>query len=133
MPTLNAVADAPELSEHAQYLSDTHLLALLEMGLEATLYDQRAHDGRVGGPIDYLATWLMRNNPRHSKEGKALIERLEGLHGSERGLHRQISGVRRLLAGESGLRSLDGEFTAAVEKEGDGGISYPTSDEGRSE
>ena len=70
-------ASQPGLSEHVEYLSDTNLLALLELGLDATLRD--AKDDRVAesglDPVVFLATWLMRNNPRHSKEGADLLER----------------------------------------------------------
>ena len=47
------------------------------MGLEATLRDTQEKGREPSGetPIAYLATWLMRNNPKHSKEGKALLEK----------------------------------------------------------
>ena len=36
------VQEVPELSEHAQYLSDTNLLAMLEMGLQSVLLDRKS-------------------------------------------------------------------------------------------
>lgn len=70
-------AGALGLGEHTAYLSDTHLLALLEMGLEATLRalkDSRSTPSDET-PINHLATWLMRHNPKHSKEGQLLLEK----------------------------------------------------------
>ena len=64
----------PELAEHVQYLSDTHLLALLELGLDEVLRD-KASDKYAENPCAFLATWLMRNNPRHSAQGKDLLDR----------------------------------------------------------
>jgi len=69
---------APVLSENVGYLSDTSLLALLEMGLEATLQEFHSKDRGMGGestPVIFLASWLMRHNPRHSASGAELVER----------------------------------------------------------
>ena len=47
------------------------------MGLEATVRD--AKDDRTKGtgedPITYLATWLLRNNPKHSAQGRVKLEK----------------------------------------------------------
>ena len=72
------LASAEGLSEHQKYLTDTNLLALLEMGLEACLADQYAKGGGSGEqPLTYLATWLMRNNPKHSEQGRELLEKFQ--------------------------------------------------------
>ena len=74
---LGAMPGDDALSEHAAYLSDTHLLALLEMGLEATIRDIKDDTKRSPSgedPLNFLATWLMRHNPKHSAEGKALLD-----------------------------------------------------------
>ena len=75
MPILGSL-DAPgELSENAAYLSDTNLLALLEIGLEATIREMKnPAASQETPPLNFLASWLMRNNPKHSEQGKALIE-----------------------------------------------------------
>lgn len=67
---------APELAAHTAYLSDTRLLELLELGLESTLRalkDQR-RESSEDSPCAYLATWLLRHNPKHSERGRALLE-----------------------------------------------------------
>ena len=77
MPDEGLLADVPQLSEHAQYLSDTNLLAMLEMGLQSVLLDlknDKKRDVSDESPINYLATWLMRHNPRHSKEGQEMLD-----------------------------------------------------------
>jgi len=66
----------PGLSEHTAYLSDSSLLALLEMGLEATLAKfQQTDQMSESPPLTFLASWLMRHNPRHSANGAELVER----------------------------------------------------------
>jgi len=70
------VQEVPELSEHAQYLSDTNLLAMLEMGLQSVLLDIK-NDKKESldvDPVNYLATWLMRHNPKYSKEGQEMLD-----------------------------------------------------------
>ena len=60
--------------ESTAYLAQYNLVALLELGLEATLREFKGHKDTGGTPQNYLAAWLMRHNPRHSKEGAAMLE-----------------------------------------------------------
>ena len=58
------------------YLAEKGVLAMLEMGLEATLREYKSKQGMMHSTATtYLAQWLMRNNPTHSKEGAAMLER----------------------------------------------------------
>ena len=52
------------------YLDKTDLLPTLEAGIEAILRD--SDDTR--DPVGALATWLMRNNPRHNAAFAAQIQ-----------------------------------------------------------
>ena len=48
------------------------------MEVEACLADQYAKGGGSGEqPLTYLATWLMRNNPKHSEQGRELLEKFQ--------------------------------------------------------
>ena len=58
-----------------EYLERSLLLCTLEVGIEDVL--RRCADSMEAGetpePIEMLASWLMRNNPRHNGEAKRRI------------------------------------------------------------
>ena len=74
MPPLGVDTSNPVISENTGYLADTNLLALLEMGLEATLKEFRVNDEAEQSPCGFLASWLMRHNPKHHERGQELLE-----------------------------------------------------------
>jgi len=68
-------AAPPEVADHSNYLADKGVLAMIELGLEATLREYTVKRGQMyTSPTAYLASWLMRNNPKHSKEGAEMVE-----------------------------------------------------------
>ena len=56
----------------AEYLEKEDVLPALELGLEKMLRECSAADSKTD-PINYLATWLFRNNPKHNKAVAASI------------------------------------------------------------
>ena len=64
-------------ADERQYMERTKLLATLEHGVEAML---RACAESQEDPINFLATWLMRHNPRHNT---AFAERLASAEAAE--------------------------------------------------
>ena len=65
---------APAGSSRA-YLEKSQLLPSLEVGIEEMLRacTEAAEGGESVDPINFLATYLMRNNPRHSEAAVARI------------------------------------------------------------
>jgi len=69
------IKERPELGEHSMYLAETGVFAILELGLEATLREYKNKQGQMyTTPTAYLASWLMRNNPKHSQEGADMVQ-----------------------------------------------------------
>ena len=75
MVLLDTAGPAPAGSSRA-YLAETQVLPSLECGIEEMLRacTAAAEAGERVDPINFLATYLMRNNPRHST---AAVERLK--------------------------------------------------------
>ena len=65
-----------------EYMDDVLLLPLLGCALEQLLRAQTAasEKGASIDPINFLATWLMRNNPRAHPESVPNLEALRGQH-----------------------------------------------------
>ena len=61
------------------YLEDTDVLPSLEVGIEAMLRacTEAAETGAKVDPINFLATYLVRNNPRHNADAAATIQKLK--------------------------------------------------------
>jgi hypothetical protein len=51
------VEDEPALSASQAYLADTNVLAMLELGLEATLLQLQKTPTPTQSPMDFLAKW----------------------------------------------------------------------------
>ena len=55
------------------YLEETDVLPAVELGLEQMLKVCSAADSNQD-PINFLASWLMRNNPKHNAAFASLLE-----------------------------------------------------------
>ena len=71
-----------------EYLEQTDLLLSLEAGIEAMLKTCMASDSRRD-PVNFLASYLMRNNPRTNPEAAQRIKEMR-----EKGLERDAALAR---------------------------------------
>ena len=97
MVLLDTAGPAPAGSSRA-YLAETQVLPSLECGIEEMLRacTAAAEAGERVDPINFLATYLMRNNPRHSS---AAVERLKRhARAKEVAAAKEAAAMERMLA-----------------------------------
>ena len=93
-----------------QYLARTSLLPLLERGLEdflrvANSKSERSRSLATTNPINFLASWLLRHNPRHSP---ADAEQMAGWEPKEIPPEVPISELTMSLMGEEAAAAAGG-------------------------
>ena len=74
-----AASEGPEPGPAASYMSEHDLVPLLELSLLATCkeYQQKTRPlcaNAQQSPTAFIATWLLRNNPRHSELARARLD-----------------------------------------------------------
>ena len=65
-----------EAGSNREYLESTDLLLSLEAGIEAML--KTCMSGESRDPVNFLASYLMRNNPRTNPEAAKRIQEMRG-------------------------------------------------------
>lgn len=92
----NAVDDS---SVSIEYMESHLLMTLLECALESLLKEMQEKNTQVlhFSPIHYLASWLFRNNPKHSERA------MEKLLSYQKWRAKNVAGVLTLSHGSSTL------------------------------
>jgi len=95
-----------------EYLEKSKLLLSLEAGLEETLQHcmSKAEQGQSTDAVRYLATWLMRNNPKHSAGALKKLEahREAVQQRAEKEAAKEAAIQRKAKEASEVLRKLDG-------------------------
>lgn len=96
------------------YLDRTDLLPSLEAGIEEMLKScsTPSDDGSKKDPINYLASWLMRHNPRHNPEEAAKLAALRAA-----AEERAAAELAELEAAEAARLAAEADLAAAAEAE----------------
>ena len=102
------------------YLEDTDVLPSLEVGIEAMLRacTEAAETGAKVDPINFLATYLVRNNPRHNADAAATIQKLKAA-----AEHQKLLALSAEFEAEQAARRASTKAATAVQAATRGAIS----------
>jgi len=103
------------------YLEDTDVLPSLEVGIEAMLRacTEAAETGAKVDPINFLATYLVRNNPRHNADAAATIQKLKAAAAE----HQKLLALSAEFEAEQAARRASTKAATAVQAATRGAIS----------
>ena len=91
------------LPTHSEWLDDKQLLLVVKQALEALLREKdRLKPGAKINAIDWLASYLMRHNPKHDPKAKARLERRRDLEAAPEQLSKAEAAALRDLEATSG-------------------------------